>query len=78
MFHGSDKSGRPAAVLTSFVTTCNRLCIDPFAYLRDVFERTCTHPVVNSRVASGQVLYTGGKFQFGMVFNSTKYMALRP
>ncbi len=54
-------------------------CIDPFAYLRDVFERTCTHPVVNSRVASGQVvLYTGGKFQFGMVFNSTKYMALRP
>jgi len=31
-------------VLTSFITTCKRLGIDPFAYLRDIFERISTHP----------------------------------
>jgi len=30
--------------LTSFITTCKRLGIDPFAYLRDIFERISTHP----------------------------------
>jgi len=29
---------------TSFITTCKRLGIDPFAYLRDIFERISTHP----------------------------------
>ena len=32
------------AVLTSFISTCKRLDIDPFAYLRDIFERISTHP----------------------------------
>jgi hypothetical protein len=36
-------------VLTSFITTCKRLDIDPFAYLRDIFERISTHP--QSRLA---------------------------
>jgi hypothetical protein len=36
-------------VLTSLITTCKRLGIDPFAYLRDVFERISTHPA--SRLA---------------------------
>jgi transposase len=44
MFFGSDNGGRTAAVLTSFITTCKRLGVDPFAYLRDIFERISTHP----------------------------------
>ena len=44
MFFGSDRGGRTAAVLTSFITTCKRLHIEPFAYLRDVFERISAHP----------------------------------
>jgi transposase len=47
MFYGSDNGGRTAAVLTSFITTCKRLGIDPFAYLRD--KRISTHP--ENRVA---------------------------
>jgi transposase len=49
MFYGSDNGGRTAAVLTSFITTCKRLGIGPFAYLRDIFERISTHP--ENRVA---------------------------
>jgi hypothetical protein len=44
LFFGSDNGGRTAAVLTSFITTCKRLDIDPFAYLRDIFQRLSTHP----------------------------------
>ena len=36
-------------MLTSFITTCKRLDIDPFAYLRDIFQRLSTHP--QSRLA---------------------------
>ena len=49
LFFGSDNGGRTAAVLTSFITTCKRLDIDPFGYLRDIFERISTHPA--SRLA---------------------------
>jgi transposase len=49
LFFGSDNGGRTAAVLASFVTTCKRLNIDPFAYLRDIFERISTYP--GSRLA---------------------------
>jgi transposase len=44
MFLGSDNGGRTAAVLTSFITTCKRFGIDPFAYLHDIFDRVSTHP----------------------------------
>ena len=44
MFFGSDAGGRTAAVLTSLIMTCKRLKIDPFAYLRDVFDRISAHP----------------------------------
>jgi len=44
LFFGSDNGGRTAAVLTSFITTCKRLDIDPFSYLRDIFQRLSTHP----------------------------------
>jgi hypothetical protein len=44
LFFGSHTGGRTAAILTSFITTCKRLHLDPFAYLRDVFERISAHP----------------------------------
>ena len=44
MFLGSDHGGRTAAVLTSLIAACKRLHVDPFAYLRDVFEHTSRHP----------------------------------
>jgi hypothetical protein len=42
---GSDNGGRTAAVLTSLIATCKRHHIDPFAYLRDVFQRISAHPI---------------------------------
>jgi hypothetical protein len=44
LFCGSDGGGRTAAVLFSVTATCKGLGIDPFAYLRDVLDRVCTHP----------------------------------
>lgn len=44
MFFGSDHGGQTAAILNSLIATCKRLHTDPFAYLRDVFERIAAHP----------------------------------
>ncbi len=44
MFFGSDNGGQTAAILTSLIATCKRLNIDPFAYLRDIFDRISAHP----------------------------------
>ena len=44
-FFGSDNGGRTAAVLTSFMASCQRLKIDPWAYLRDTLERIAEYPV---------------------------------
>jgi hypothetical protein len=41
---GSDEGGRTAAILTSITATCKRLGVDPFDYLRDIFQRISTHP----------------------------------
>jgi hypothetical protein len=38
-FVGSNTGGQTAAILFSFTSTCRRLNLDPFAYLRDVL--TC-------------------------------------
>jgi transposase len=43
-FLGSDNGGHTAAVLTSLIATCKRHHVDPFAYLRDVFQRISAHP----------------------------------
>ena len=43
-FFGSDNGGRTAAVLSSLIASCQRHHIDPFAYLRDVFDRISSHP----------------------------------
>ena len=45
MFVGSDRGGRTAAILYSFVGSCKRLGGDPFAYLKDVLWRLPTHPL---------------------------------
>jgi transposase len=44
-FFGSDNGGRTAAVLRSFVTSCEVAGIDPFAWFRDVLGRIAEHPV---------------------------------
>jgi hypothetical protein len=44
-FFGSDNGGKTAAVLLSFIATCQRHAIEPFAWFRDVRSRIATHPV---------------------------------
>jgi transposase len=44
-FFGSDNGGKTAAVLRSFVTSCELARIDPFAWFRDVLGRIAEHPV---------------------------------
>jgi transposase len=39
LFFGSPVGGHAAAILYSLTTTCRQLKIDPYAYLKDVFER---------------------------------------
>ena len=48
-FCGSDHGGKTAAVLFSFIATCERHAVNPFEYLRDVLERIAGHP--QSRLA---------------------------
>jgi len=45
MFLGRDPGGRTVAALTSRIATSKRLGLDPFASLRDVFERISSHPM---------------------------------
>lgn len=45
MFCGSDNGGNTAAVLFSFIATCERHKINPFDYLRDVLDRIAITPV---------------------------------
>ena len=44
-FFGSDEGGKTAAVLMSFIATCKRCRVEPFAWFRDVLARIATHPV---------------------------------
>jgi transposase len=44
-FFGSDNGGRTAAVLMSFIATCKRNAVEPFAWFRDVLSRIATHPI---------------------------------
>jgi transposase len=45
MFFGSDAGGNTAAVLRSFVASCQRVKVDPFAWFKDVLSRIPTHPI---------------------------------
>ena len=42
-FLGSDNGGHTAAILFSFVATCERHQVNPFTYLRDVLTRIAAH-----------------------------------
>ncbi len=45
MFFGSDAGGRTAAVLRSFVASCQRIHIDPFAWFKDILARIPNYSV---------------------------------
>jgi hypothetical protein len=44
LFVGSPRGGQTAAVLFSFTSTCQRLGVEPWRYLRDVLERLPSCP----------------------------------
>jgi len=45
IFFGSDQGGHTAAVLRSFVASCQRVGVDPYAWFKDVLSRIATHPI---------------------------------
>ena len=45
MFVGSEKGGEAAAILMTFCTTCRKLKINTWQYLKDVLQRINTHPM---------------------------------
>jgi transposase len=45
MFFGSDRGGKTAAVLKSFVASCELVKVDPFAWFQDVLSRIAWHPI---------------------------------
>jgi transposase len=45
MFFGSDLGGRTAAVLRSFVASCQRVHADPFAWFKDILARIASHSI---------------------------------
>ena len=44
LFAGSDNGGKTAAILFSFIATCQRHHVNPFDYLREVLTRIASHP----------------------------------
>ena len=44
-FFGSDAGGKTAAVLRSFIASCKRCGVEPFAWLRDVLTRIPAHSI---------------------------------
>jgi hypothetical protein len=44
-FFGSDRGGKTAAVLLSFIAMCKRNAVEPFAWFRDVLSRISAHPL---------------------------------
>ncbi|GHD81098.1 hypothetical protein GCM10011419_26600 [Vogesella fluminis] len=45
LFAGSDGGGQSAAVIYSLIGTARLNDIEPYAYLRTVFERIADHPI---------------------------------
>ena len=45
VFFGSDEGGKTAAVLRSFVASCQRVGVDPFLWLQDILSRIGDHPI---------------------------------
>jgi len=44
-FFGSDNGGKTAAVLRSFISSCEFVKVDPFAWFRDILARIAEHPI---------------------------------
>jgi hypothetical protein len=44
-FFGSDNGGKTAAVLRSFVASCKRCGVEPFAWFREVLSRIPSHSI---------------------------------
>ena len=44
-FFGSDQGGKTAAVLRSFIASCKRCGVEPFAWFHDVLSRIPAHSV---------------------------------
>ena len=44
-FFGSDGGGKTAAVLRSFIASCKRCGVEPFAWFRDVLSRIPAHSI---------------------------------
>jgi hypothetical protein len=44
-FFGSDSGGKTAAVLRSFIATCKRCGVEPFAWFHDVLARIPAHSI---------------------------------
>src|SRR5262249_54782930 len=52
----ASSSARPAAVLRSFITSCKRSGVEPFAWFRDVLSRIPAHSITPAeRIASAQL-----------------------
>jgi transposase len=47
LFFGSSEGGKTAAILCTFTSTCSRLGVEPWAYLKDVLTRLPTMPKEN-------------------------------
>jgi transposase len=45
IFFGSDQGGKTAAVLRSFVASCQRAGVDPYIWFKDVLSRIAEHPI---------------------------------
>jgi transposase len=45
VFFGSDEGGNTAAVLRSFVASCQRVGVEPFAWFKDILSRIADHPI---------------------------------
>ena len=45
LFFGSDQGGKTAAVLRSFVASCQRAEVNPFTWFKDVLSRIVQHPI---------------------------------
>jgi transposase len=45
VFFGSEEGGKTAAVLRSFATSCQRVGVDPFLWLKDILSRFADRPI---------------------------------
>ena len=45
VFFGSDQGGNTAAILRSFVASCQRVGVDPFTWFKDILSRIAGHPI---------------------------------